>query len=258
MERTWQIMEQDRDADRSLRMSTPGAFVTLSLFRFGPWRDRLWAFKQMGVSAPLLDAVPGLRFHRLLGTGSGDGFSPWPDTHDVGLLQVWATGFDAKAYFGDHPLHQEFTARAIEQYRLDLLPEFGHGQWAGVEPFAYSGDRRSSGPVAVITRATIRLGALPAFWRSVPAIRRTLSNAPGLVFAEGIGEWPLIQQATFSVWRDIADMMHFAYASAHHRQAVANTRQKVWFSEELFARFTLRSTHGTWGGTDPLAELLRT
>lgn len=238
-------------------MSIPGAFVTLSLFRFGPWRDRLWAFKQMGVVAPLLDTVTGLRFHRLLGTGSGDGFSPWPDTQDVGLLQVWDSERDAQTYFGSHPLQKEFTARAIEQYRLDLLPEFGHGQWAGVEPFAYSGDRRSSGPVAVITRATIRMGALPAFWRSVPAIRRTLASAPGLIFAEGIGEWPLFQQATFSVWRDVADMKHFAYTSAHHRKAVANTRQKGWFSEELFARFHLRSTQGTWGGSDPLATLLR-
>jgi len=250
-------MEQYGGADRSLRMSTPGAFVTLTLFRFGPWRDRLWAFKQMGVAPPVLDSVPGLRFHRLLGTGSGDGFSPWPDTHDIGLLQVWANEAAAEAYFADHALHRDLVERGTEHYRMDLLPEHGHGHWAGVEPFAYSGERRKSGPVAVITRATIRFGALPAFWRSVPAIRRTLANAPGLVLAEGIGEWPLIQQATFSVWRDVADMMHFAYTSAHHRQAVANTRQKGWFSEELFARFTLRSAHGTWGGTDPLAELLR-
>ena len=251
-------MEQYGGADRSLRMSIPSAFVTLGLFRFGPWRNRLWAFKQMGVAPPTLDAVPGLRFHRLLGTGSGDGFSPWPDTHDIGLLQVWEDEAAAKDYFAGHALHRKFIERSVEHYRLDLLPEHGHGHWAGTEPFAYSGVRRSSGPVAVITRATIRFGALPAFWRSVPSIRRTLATAPGLVLAEGIGEWPLIQQATFSVWRDVADMMHFAYTSAHHRQAVANTRQKGWFSEELFARFTLRNVHGTWGGNDPLAELLRT
>ncbi len=251
-------MEQYGGADRSLRMSLPGTFVTLVLFRFGPWRDRLWAFKQMGVAPPILDAVPGLHFHRLLGTGSGDGFSPWPDTQAIGLLQVWATESDALAYFDHHTLHHEFVQRAGERYRLDLLPEFGHGLWAGIEPFNYSGDRRSSGPVAVITRATIRWGALPAFWRSVPAIRRTLAKAPGLVFAEGIGEWPLFQQATFSVWRDVADMKHFAYTSAHHRKAVADTRRKGWFNEELFARFQLRSTKGTWGGVDPLAALLKT
>jgi hypothetical protein len=239
-------------------MSVHGPFVTLGFFRFRPWRDRLWAFKQMGVAPPALNAVPGLRFHRLLGTGSGDGFSPWPDTQDIGMLQVWADEAAAHAYFAQHPLHRSFLERAVEHYRMDLLPEHGHGRWAGAEPFAYSGERRNSGPVAVITRATIRLGALPAFWRSVPAIRRTLATAPGLVFKEGIGEWPFFQQATFSVWRDMADMTNFAYASAHHRQAVASTRQKGWFSEELFARFTLRTAHGTWGGTDPLAELLRT
>jgi hypothetical protein len=237
-------------------MGLPGKHVTLTLFRFGPWRDRLWGFRQMGASAPVLARVSGLRFHRLLGTGSGDGFSPWPDTRDIGLLQVWVDEAAARAYFTEHPLHHEFLEHAGEHYRMALLPEHGHGRWAGVVPFGYTGERRSSGPVAVITRATIRWGALPAFWRSVPPIRRTLARAPGLVFAEGIGEWPLFQQATFSVWRDVADMMHFAYTSAHHRQAVADTRRKGWFSEELFARFSLLGTHGSWGGGDPLAGIL--
>jgi hypothetical protein len=76
-----------------------------------------------------------------------------------------------------------------------------------------------------------------------------------LLLAEGIGEWPLVQQATFSVWRDVADMMHFAYTSAHHRQAVADTRQKGWFSEELFARFRILRTEGSWGGGDPLSGI---
>lgn len=233
-------------------MQSPGAHVTLSLFRFGPWRHRLWGFRQMGEAGPLLDRVPGLRFHRLLGTGAADGFSPWPDTRDIGLLQVWEGPEAARDYFSGNALHRDFLERAVEHYRLHLLPEHGHGRWAGREPFAYTGHRRSTGPVAVITRATIRWGALPSFWRSVPAIRRTLAQEQGLLLAEGIGEWPLVQQATFSVWRDVADMMHFAYTSPHHRQAVVDTRRKGWFSEELFARFRILHTEGTWGGHDPL------
>jgi hypothetical protein len=238
-------------------MQVPGTHVTLSLFRFGPWRHRLWGFRQMGEAGRVLDRVPGLRFHRLLGTGAADGFSPWPDTKDIGLLQVWDDARSAQDYFRSHVLHGAFEERAAEHYRLDLLPEHGHGRWAGREPFAYTGQRRSTGPVAVITRATIRWGALPAFWRSVPAIRRTLAKEEGLLLAEGIGEWPLVQQATFSVWRDVADMMHFAYTSPHHRQAVADTRRNGWFREELFARFAITRAQGTWGRVDPLATLFQ-
>jgi hypothetical protein len=238
-------------------MHVPGPHVTLSLFRFDPWRHRLWGFRQMGEAGPVLDRVSGLRFHRLLGTGAADGFSPWPDTHDIGLLQVWSGADAAEAYFSGHALHAAFMDRAQEHYRLGLLAEHGHGRWAGREPFVYTGDRRTSGPIAVITRATIRWRALPSFWRSVPAIRHTLANEPGLLLAEGIGEWPLVQQATFSVWRDVADMMHFAYTSQHHRRAVADTRRKGWFSEELFARFAVLSSIGTWGGRDPLSSPIK-
>jgi len=244
--------------DRSVCMQKTVSFVTLSFFRFGPWRDRLWGFRQMAEAGSQLRKVPGLSFFRLLGTGSGDGFSPWPDTQDIGLLHVWQDRASAARYFQEHPLHAQFVDRSEEQYRLDLLPEFGHGKWAGQEPFVYSGERRTSGRVAVITRATIRRGALLDFWRSVPAVRGTLANTPAMLFAEGIGEWPLIQQATFTVWRDVADMMAFAYASPHHSKAVADTRKLGWFSEELFARFTVEATHGTWGGTDPLHDALST
>lgn len=229
--------------------------TSLSFYRARSFRDALWYFRQMVEARPALAAVNGLTFHRLLGTGRGDGFSPWPDTRDVGLLQVWQDRSAAEAYFGTHDLEAAFMERATERYRLWLNAEHGHGRWAGREPFVYSGLQRTEGPVAVITRATIRTGALLRFWRSVPAIRGTLSKAPGLLLAEGIGEWPFVQQATFSVWNDVADMRAFAYGSAHHQQAVRDTRRHRLFSEELFARFAISAVEGSWNGGDPLASL---
>lgn len=230
-------------------------FTTLTFYRARSLGDVLWYFRQMVEARPVLEKVNGLTFHKLLGTGRGDGFSPWPDTRDVGLLQVWSDRSNAEAYFREHALEAAFMARAAERYRLWLDAEFGHGLWAGREPFAYSGLQRAEGPVAVITRATIRTGALLRFWRSVPAIRRTLAKAPGLIFAEGIGEWPFVQQATFSVWKDVADMRAFAYGSTHHQLAVRDTRRHRLFSEELFARFVVRAVEGSWNGGDPLALL---
>ena len=94
--------------------------ITLSFYRARSIRNALWYFRQMVEARPALAAVNGLTFHRLLGTGRGDGFSPWPDTRDVGLLQVWQDRAAAEAYFNGHPLESAFMARATERYRLWL------------------------------------------------------------------------------------------------------------------------------------------
>ena len=40
----------------------------------------------------------------------------------------------------------------------------------------------------------------------------------------------------------------FAYESPGHRQAIARTRDARWFSEELFARFSILDIDGTIDG----------
>jgi hypothetical protein len=74
-----------------------------------------------------------------------------------------------------------------------------------------------------------------------------------LRFALGIGEAPLGLQGTFSVWRDAAALRAFAYESPEHRRVVGDTERLGWYAEELFARFRVRSTTGSYDGRDPLA-----
>ena len=93
--------------------------------------------------------------------------------------------------------------------------------------------------LGVLTRATIRPRHLKAFWRDVPAASRALSAAPGLVASIGIGELPLIRQATFSLWSDADAMKRYAYGTPEHRAVIERTRREGWYSEELFARFSV-------------------
>jgi spheroidene monooxygenase len=72
------------------------------------------------------------------------------------------------------------------------------------------------------------------------------------MFKIGMGEVPLIHQVTFSIWPDTASMAAFARKGAH-ADAIRAVRDEGWFNEELYARFRVIRTQGTWGGRDPLA-----
>ncbi|TDC79949.1 spheroidene monooxygenase [Actinomadura sp. 7K507] len=222
------------------------------------------AMRYMAFDRPGLRAAAGLRFWRLLGTGRGRSMSLGADLRRWALFAVWDGEAALDGFMGSSAIAARWRAEAEESWHVRLAPLASRGRWGGRDPFApagAAGARRSgpprsgtrhSGPVAVLTRASIRPARLAAFYRSIAAVDRALHREDGCVASVGVGEWPLARQATFSLWEDEAAIARFAYRGGAHRDVVGRVRGEDWYAEELFARFAPHGSEGTWDGRDPL------
>lgn len=228
--------------------------TTLTLLRFDGLANKAWAFTQMGrmtgwpLENPLMD-VPGLRFGRLLGSGGGNGFAIRPNFGVYAWLGHWDDRASADDFHRSHPWFQKTKHRTSGRATFFLRPTMTHGEWGGQKPFTPAPEAYDpAGPVAVITRATIRTRKLPDFWRYVPKTSASIYDQPARLLSVGVGEYPIFMQATFSVWTSGKAMQDFAYKSDHHKEAVKLTRERNWYKEEMFTRFQVLEMEGEWEG----------
>lgn len=209
------------------------------------------ALGHMAFDRLALRRQPGLRFAKLLGTGSGRTFTLRDaDPRRWAALTVWdderaAEGFDAG------PVVAGWRRIAVEEWTARLRPLAARGRWSRREPFGRPEPQSWQGSVAALTRARLVLRRAPRFWRSVPPVSEDLHRAPGLLMALGIGEAPVGLQGTFSVWESSGALNGFAYARSPHVDVIRRTGVEGWYAEELFARFAVVSSRGTVAGVEP-------
>lgn len=228
--------------------------TTCTFFKLNSFANKFWAFTQMQLGHKHLKNIDGLQFKKLLGSGAENGFSSVPNFGAYALLCVWESEEKANVFFKNNRYFERYVSKTTEVFTVFAKSAEAHGKWDGIQPFEKSAKLEMNKPVMVLTRASIRLNKLFSFWRKVGSVSKSLEKYDGLVLSIGIGEWPLIQQATVSIWKTQAEMMHYAYKNKKHKEVVMLTRKLNWYKEEMFSRFVPYKYNGTWNGTD-LASL---
>ncbi|WVX47201.1 Spheroidene monooxygenase [Roseobacter fucihabitans] len=214
----------------------------------------MWALAMMGAARIALPKVPGIGFWKLCGSGTGEGFTPLPNTAVYAILASWPDEETARAQTSDAGIFNRYRARATEDWTIFLETASARGNWSGRMPFDAT-ERSITGPLAALTRATVKPSVALKFWQKVPDISRMIGSDRNVAFKIGIGEVPLLHQITFSIWPDTASMAKFARINGPHAEAIAAVRDGNWFSEELYARFAILGETGSWGGKSPLETL---
>jgi hypothetical protein len=206
-------------------------FLSMAVFRFPLWIN------------------PNISFWKLMGTGKNGSFDKTPDWRQWAVLLV-----HTKKDIQTTPafLRLWWKCFRCEQWTMVLEPIEGHGLWDGKQPFGKLAKQTDySGPICVLTRATIRIKKLHRFWSHVDAIATKMAGSDGFITSVGIGEIPWIKQATFSIWTNKEAMRAFAYQMKDHAEVVVKTKKENWYSEEMFVRFKPIDSFGTLNGYLP-------
>src|ERR1700761_4950257 len=102
----------------------------------------------------------GCSFWKLLGSGRNGTFDLHPDWQQWGLLAVWNDQEDFDRFYANSFVAGWWRKLAHEQWTVLCEPLQSHGKWDAKEPFGKPDVNNYSGPIAVLTRATIRLNKL--------------------------------------------------------------------------------------------------
>ncbi|HQR93631.1 MAG: spheroidene monooxygenase [Bacteroidetes bacterium 24-39-8] len=242
---------------------------SITIVRYPNWLG--WAgFLSMALFRLPLLLNQQIGFWKLMGTGKNGSFDKTPDLAQWAILVIDPLQNTQELNQGPSGVEEETTylqnryGRFIaawwrffkcETWTIVLEPIEGHGLWDGKQPFGPVPIKSEyEGPIAILTRATIKLNKLKDFWGNVDKVANRMAGAPGFQTSFGIGEIPWIKQATFSIWTSKAAMKAFAYQMHEHATVIAKTRKEKWYSEDLFMRFRPLFSFGKVKGVDPLKQ----
>lgn len=223
----------------------------IASFHLTRWHSSIAAMASIGAHRLALRSVPGLEFWRLLGTGKGNDTTPSVDLRRTAMFAVWASEADCERFMSSHAVPRRW-AREDESWSTRLKVVSGGGAWRGVRVGEVVDQVAVDGPIAVVTRANVRLRSWRSFGVAGHPVNADLHRADGLIDVVGIGEAPVGKLGTFSLWRSASHIEQWAYGSPEHREVMRRTRDEQWYSEEMFVRFAPYASMGTWGGRDPL------
>jgi spheroidene monooxygenase len=208
--------------------------------------DALWGLSRLVLGRRGVGPHPGLRFARVLGSGRDGGFGLVPSLRHQGLFAMFDDEASAFAFAHQSRDVAQRASRSDDSLLAVLAVTSARGAWDGVSMRPVRSAEPGQ-PVAALTRASIRPRHATTFWGHTPGSQRALARAQGCGLAVGLGEAPLLRQATFSLWESAEAMQAYARQGAHG-DAARRALGDGWFSEWMFVRFVPLLLQGSWHG----------
>ena len=206
---------------------------------------RLWGYARFVIQRFLMRGVAGLVFSKVMGSGFDGGFGLRPSGSRQALFCLFADEAAADSFLGSG-IARAYSVRSREFCTAKLRAYSCRGTWSG-RALDVTASAPVSGPIAALTRASIKPLAARRFWRMQPASEVSLHQASGCLLATGVGEAPFFRQATFSLWTGVDAMNAYARTGAH-LAAIQAANAGGFFSESMFARFVPLGLSGSWRG----------
>ena len=216
--------------------------LTYYIDQFFLKKNKFWMFKLMGAytfNKNLINSN-GLKFIKLLGTGSKDGFSVIPDFSSYVMITSWENDINRKKFIDENELFNEIINNSSKRIEIKIDPYNYIGSWNGINPFKNKSSYKK-GKIVVLTRARVRLNKLVNFFVNTSLAAKSINSKKGAEYYKGVGELPIIEQATISIWKSEQSMKDYAYSDKNHLKIINKARKNKWYSEELFVRSNIIS-----------------
>jgi len=206
----------------------------------------LWGLYQLAFGRFFMRKIPGLNFFKLLGCGNNGGFGLKPGLNRQGLFCCFESEKFARNFLKNSMVVKNYKKAAKEFFSVELKSFSSRGAWSQ-NIIKESTTVPSSGPIASLTRASIKINKAKKFWSLAPSSEISLHSYKGCLLSAGLGEAPILRQATFSIWSDPDSLNSYARTGAHSK-AIKMANQEKFFSESMFVRFKPFNAKGVWRG----------
>jgi spheroidene monooxygenase len=188
----------------------------------------------------------GLLLQKHMGSGKNAGFSVSPSSTHQSLFCLFNTLENANGFIHTSPLLKWYQDHANELFIVKLKAYSVKGKWSG-QQLTEAIAPPASGPIASLTRASIKPLKAVSFWTKAPPAEIDLLATEGCIISAGVGEAPILRQATFTIWESQAAMDAYARSGAH-AAAIKAAMHGQYFSESMFVRFQPFDASGSWKG----------
>jgi len=158
--------------------------------------SRLWGWSRIVIGPRALQGIPGLLFSKVLGSGFEGGFDLRPSRSRQGVFALFESFQAAQDFTVRSPLVQAYQNRSDEFCCVTLKTWSCRGSWDGIS-LQVACDPPVQGPVAALTRASIKFSKAHAFWRHAPPSQAALEGVDGCQLAVGLGEAPFFSTSYF-------------------------------------------------------------